>query len=266
MHTPLHFLTIENEGEHLVLKSASTYIRSASDVMRHPALLFYGRRRASSVFSIGLALFFSPGYTECMCSRYTLGKQDTEVFDAGEAALFRARCARLGLTVALSGEVAPSCLAPVLAPSSLDRRPSLFPMQWGFAHPERKLTVINAKTETAQEKELFRESTYTRRCLIPAAGFFEWKKEPDGRKTKTLFTGEGTKLLLGGLYIRASRLPLPVFVILTQPASETVRPVHQRMPLLVAQTLADRFLDSAVPYETLLPLVMDTPVPLKVYG
>ena len=186
-----------------------------------------------------------------MCGRYNLG-QNEGILTAEEREAYLQRAQRMKLTVRLSGDIAPSDIAPVLAPGSLDRAPSLFPMQWGFKHPTRALTVINARAETAAGKDMFSESTYSRRCLIPAAGYYEWKKDDTGRKEKIYFHTNDRRLWLGGLYFRSSHQPVPAFVILTQDAPEQIRDIHARMPLLFKEEDAARWLNADIPYALLL--------------
>lgn len=187
-----------------------------------------------------------------MCSRFTLGDENGNALTKEETELLLGRAKRLGADVKLRGEIRPSDTAPVFAPGSLDLQPSLYPMQWGFAHPARPMTVINARAETALDKDMFMESALTRRCLIPAAGYFEWKKEADGKKTKYLFTKESGRLLLGGLYFRSSKSRLPAFVVLTGDAPGEIAPIHARMPLLIPQENAKAWLDKSVPFEEAL--------------
>ena len=187
-----------------------------------------------------------------MCSRFTLGIQGESVLTDREREAYTARAQRLRLEVKLTGDIAPTDIAPVLAPGSLDRAPSLYPMQWGFRHPTRALSVINARSETAASKDMFSESTFTRRCLIPAAGYYEWKKDESGHKQKYLFRGEGKRVWLGGLYFRSSHSPVPVFIILTQDAPESVREIHARMPLLFREEDAARWLNADIPYTLML--------------
>ena len=73
-----------------------------------------------------------------------------------------------------TGEVFPSDTAAVIA-NSRQLKPSVFPMRWGFERKGGGL-VINARSETAAEKQLFRESAQLRRCLIPASCYFEWER------------------------------------------------------------------------------------------
>ena len=47
-------------------------------------------------------------------------------------------------------------------------------MRWGFSNPYKKGLIINARAETAREKNLFRDSIMNCRCIIPASGFYEW--------------------------------------------------------------------------------------------
>lgn len=186
-----------------------------------------------------------------MCGRYNLGQSDG-ILTEKEREEYLSRAQRMKLTVRLSGDIAPTDIAPVLAPGSLNRAPSLYPMQWGFPHPSRALTVINARAETAADKDMFSESTFSRRCLIPAAGYYEWKKGADGKKQKVYFHTDEKRLWLGGLYIRSSQRPLPAFVILTQDAPEQIRDIHARMPLLFKEEDAARWLNADIPYRLLL--------------
>lgn len=186
-----------------------------------------------------------------MCGRFTLGQGDG-ILTGAEREAYLQRAQRMKLTVRLSGDIAPTDIAPVLAPGSLNREPSLFPMQWGFAHPKRALTVINARAETAPEKDMFEESTYNRRCLIPAAGYYEWTKDESGRKQKVYFHTKERRLWLGGLYFRSSARPVPAFVILTRDAPEEIRDIHARMPLLFKEEDAERWLNPDIPYRLLI--------------
>lgn len=186
-----------------------------------------------------------------MCGRYNLGLNDGILTEA-ERTAYQQRALRMNLTVRLSGDISPSDIAPVLAPGSLNREPSLFPMQWGFPHPSRALTVINARAETAADKDMFSESTFSRRCLIPAAGYYEWKKDASGQKQKVYFHAKERRLWLGGLYFRSSQRPVPAFVILTQEAPEQIRDIHARMPLLFREEDAERWLNADIPYALLL--------------
>ena len=77
-----------------------------------------------------------------------------------------------------TGEVFPSDTAVVIA-KNRQLKPAVFPMRWGFERKGGGL-VINARSETAGEKQLFRESAQLRRCLIPASCNFERERCADG--------------------------------------------------------------------------------------
>ncbi len=109
-------------------------------------------------------------------------------------------------------------------------------MRWGFPGQNGQL-IFNARSETAAEKPLFRESLALRRCVIPAGGFYEW----NSRKEKVRFTGEeGQPLFLAGFYRRFEEENR--FVILTVPANASMAPVHDRMPLVLAPAAAEAWI------------------------
>jgi putative SOS response-associated peptidase YedK len=103
-------------------------------------------------------------------------------------------------------------------------------MRWGFSNPYKKGLIINARSETAREKNLFRDSIMTRRCIIPASGFYEW----DRYKAKFRFTRPGDGLLLMAGFYREEQ-SIPRYTILTAEANESMRPVHDRMPVIIGK-------------------------------
>ena len=101
-------------------------------------------------------------------------------------------------------------------------------MHWGFSNPYKKGLIINARSETAKEKNLFAESIMKRRCLIPASGFYEW----DRYKARFRFTLPGDELmLLAGFYHEEHGIPR--YTMLTTEANGSMRPVHDRMPVMI---------------------------------
>ena len=84
--------------------------------------------------------------------------------------------------------------------------------------------------ETASEKNLFAESVMKRRCVIPASGFYEW----DPYKARFRFTlPEGDLMLLAGFYHEEEGVPR--YTILTTEANESMKPVHDRMPVIIGR-------------------------------
>lgn len=98
---------------------------------------------------------------------------------------------------------------------------------WGIVGYDKKL-IINAKSESVADKTLFADSFMARRCILPAAGFYEWDKA----KTKYEFKREDTgSIYLAGLYDLSDNKDS--FVILTTSANESMKPVHDRMPVII---------------------------------
>ena len=189
-----------------------------------------------------------------MCGRYQLdpereGEQLLE--QIAEAARL---AARLGTDLHTSGEIRPTDVAPVLAPSAVQRRIGTFPMQWGFLHPHKGMLVFNTRSETAAEKDLFCTSIDERRCLIPASCYFEWYKTEENRKDRYAFYAQDRKpLYLAGLYVRPSdRRMLPCFSILTRDAAPNIKALHPRMPVLVPYERAEEWLSKDTDFNRMI--------------
>ena len=149
-----------------------------------------------------------------------------------------------------TGEVFPSDTAAVIA-NNRQLKPTVFPMRWGFERRGGGL-VINARSETAAEKQLFRESAQLRRCLIPASCYFEWERRTDG-KVKYAIRPKGKELLyLGGLYTKPEPGALPRFTILTRKAADGISFIHDRMPVIVPKEKKDYWLSQQMTLDELL--------------
>lgn len=123
-------------------------------------------------------------------------------------------------------------------------------LQWGLVPAwagdesiSRKL--INARSETAAVKPAFREAFSRRRLLIPASGFYEWRREGRAGQPYYIRLKSGRPFLLGGLWEsrRRGESALESCAILTTPANSLVAPLHDRMPLIIAAGEAGRWLD-----------------------
>jgi len=123
-------------------------------------------------------------------------------------------------------------------------------MRWGFARFDGKGKVINARSETALEKNMFRAPMMTNpglpqtgRCLIPASGYFEWEtREKQKIKYKLRPAKEGL-FTFAGLYRSEVGQDTPVFVILTAPASGGISFIHDRMPLILTPEQREAWLN-----------------------
>lgn len=136
-------------------------------------------------------------------------------------------------------------------------------LTWGFPSYDGKL-LINARAETAAIKPTFKGAMKSRRCLIPAKGFFEWQRE-DGRKTKKryrIFGKNGDVLMMAGLYNEAGK-----FVILTEPPNDVVAPIHDRMPVVMPNhEMQELWLHEDSLAEVLLDMRPDVPMKASAGG
>lgn len=132
-------------------------------------------------------------------------------------------------------DIRPTDLAPVIAPDR-NGKPAVFPMQWGY---NARSLLINARVETAAEKPTFREDWIRHRCIIPASGYYEWEhltasdSKPKTGDKYAIHPTHSTMTWLCGLYrIEAG---LPHFVVLTREPADSIRFIHDRMPLLLPE-------------------------------
>lgn len=107
---------------------------------------------------------------------------------------------------------------------------------WGLTSRDNKL-IINARAESVLDKPMFSDSFSNRRCLLPAAGFYEWDKA----KTKFIFKRpDGKPMYLAGFYdLSAGK---DSFVILTTSPNSSMEPVHDRMPVMIEAANAQDYL------------------------
>lgn len=189
-----------------------------------------------------------------MCGRYYLERQFGSLSLADDLKHALRISERLSADMKTEGEIRPTDVAPVIAPSRGARIPAAFPMQWGFIHPRRGMLVFNTRSETAAEKAMFADSINDRRCLIPASCYYEWKKTEDGRKERYSFRAEDREpLLLAGLYVPApSERGLPCFTVLTRDADRSIRALHPRMPVLVPAGRAEEWLEKSTDFNGMI--------------
>ncbi len=105
--------------------------------------------------------------------------------------------------------------------------------------------MINARSETAPEKPSFRNAFKKRRLLIPASGFYEWKKEQDGKQPYYVCREDGNPFAFAGLWERWDKgdKPLETCTILTTEPNALLAPIHNRMPVILSPASFDHWLD-----------------------
>ncbi len=138
--------------------------------------------------------------------------------------------------------IAPSqqILAFRFLPESGKREPAF--LKWGLVpfwsdDPAIGNRMINARAETAHKKPSFRDAFKKRRILIPASGFYEWKKSNGGKQPYFICRKDGRPFSLAGLWERWNKgeEPLETCTILTTEPNELVAPLHNRMPVIISR-------------------------------
>jgi putative SOS response-associated peptidase YedK len=213
-----------------------------------------------------------------MCGRYTLTKQDSLVDDL-EAALGES----------VQGEwwkprfnVAPTQPAPVVLAGpatakefshkvkvesaeraepigeSAPMRRTIELMRWGLLPfwagrtGSKPPLMINARVETIREKAVYRDALAHKRCLVPADGFFEWKRDGAGKNATKLpmyiHPEPRRTIAFAGLWarMRTDAGLVTSFTIVTGPPNTLVSSIHDRMPIVLDPSAWDAWLDPTV--------------------
>jgi putative SOS response-associated peptidase YedK len=180
-----------------------------------------------------------------MCGRFTLRLTSREI---------AAACGLVaGPDLAPRFNVAPSQEVLAVRKARSGREP--IRARWGFrlaGGPSASRIVVNVRSETAAEKPTFREAFRLRRCVLPTDGFYEWTRGADGRPRQAWHFRRqgGGALLFAALWNEADEEdPLATVVPLTTGPNGVMRPVHDRMPVILAPDDLERWLDPAQPGE-----------------
>jgi len=140
--------------------------------------------------------------------------------------------------------------------------------RWGFVPSWCKelsdgYKMINARAETVAEKPSFREAFGHQRCLVVADGFYEWKNEGGKKRPFYIHRRDGMPFGMAGLFNRWTSPEgeqVCTSTIITTGANETLRPIHDRMPVIMPAAKAGLWLDPSVHgTEKLLPVLRPCP-------
>ena len=146
------------------------------------------------------------------------------------------RCQTSSDNILRVGDIRPGERTPAIIMGR--SKPLVVPMTWGIQG--KSGLIINARKETIWEKPSFRHWIQNRRCLLPASCFYEW----DSEKHKATLSGKDDEMLfLAGVY--QAEPEGGRFVIITAPADETVRPIHDRMPVRIPKSMISAWLSDA---------------------
>lgn len=207
-------------------------------------------------------------YHQRMCGRYFLDASLDEI----EAMLGPLAGAA---PLKASFNIRPEQSIPVLRNNALNQ-PRLDLLRWGLVPswskgPDRRFSMINARAETVAEKPAYRAPLRYRRCLIPASGFYEWR--PTGRGKKQPFVirrADRSLLMFAGLWehwMGTDGSELESCSIIVTGANAALKPIHERMPVILEKPSLAYWLDRGHQHtDDLLPLLRPCdPQELEVY-
>lgn len=193
-------------------------------------------------------------YNTHMCGRYG--------FIPGSKDQFKKRfdIASVDFELKTHYNVTPGQTMPVITRKSPNKAEE---MKWGLVpfwakDPKIGYQMINARAETVATKPSFRRSFMKQRCLVPASGFFEWKKT-DGMKQPYFIKLKNNELFsFAGLYDvwkDAESRELKTYTIITTEPNTVLSPIHNRMPVVLTETEEDTWLNKTTSINELTKLL-----------
>lgn len=164
-----------------------------------------------------------------MCGRYYIDENTAKgieyIIKKVEAELARESRASVSLEAM---DVFPSQTAPIINAEKEDICCSA--KKWGFPGIQGKGVIFNARSESAMDKKMFCSCVESRRIIVPATRFYEWDKKKNKYK---FYRKDKSVLYMAGIYNRYQEEDR--FVILTTGANDSMKPVHDRMPLILEE-------------------------------
>ena len=177
-----------------------------------------------------------------MCGRYRLGR--------GREAFKKYFGTDDDLDWSPRYNIAPTQLVPTLRQHAHEPRRILSSMRWGLVPSWAKdisigAKMINARAETAVEKPSFREALQRRRCLIPADGFFEWKRFGKSSQPYCFTLTDDSVFAFAGIWDRWTGTAglMETCSIITTTSNEVTAEVHDRMPVILKRDNYHLWLD-----------------------
>jgi len=148
--------------------------------------------------------------------------------------------------------IAPSQDVPVIVRN--EDRNELRSMHWGLVpswsqDPSMGQRMINARSETLLEKPSFKQLVSMRRCLVPADGFYEWRREGNHKVPMWIHLKKREPFAFAGLWDcwrdPAGDKELYSFTIITTEANALLRPIHNRMPVIYDKEMGRQWLEES---------------------
>ncbi len=186
-------------------------------------------------------------YYEYMCGRYTYYSSEDILKSYG---LFESENSQIKLAFDTPNNfnVSPGQVMPVIVRGEQEHRIEF--MEWGLIpfwakSKDKAMKLINAKEETLLEKPTWKKLVQTRRCVIPARGFYEWKTL-DGKKLPYYITPKSGMFSFAGLYdtyLNDKGADVMTYVIVTTKPNREMSEVHERMPAFLSKQQMDAWLE-----------------------
>jgi putative SOS response-associated peptidase YedK len=146
--------------------------------------------------------------------------------------------------------IAPAQENVVIAPDGTNQLQAVA-MKWGnfvsFDPTSRPTFLINARSETALQKRTFSKAMRERRCLVVADGFYEWQRDEKGRSRQAYYFQRrgGEAYTMAGLRWEAQDDQPARYIVLTTAPNALLEPIHDRMPVILTEDAAKRWIDPA---------------------
>lgn len=161
--------------------------------------------------------------------------------------------------------IAPSQQVPTLIRANNGNR--LGTLKWGLIpfwakDPSISNKLINARSETADEKASFKHALKKRRCLILSDGFYEWKRSKNQKTPMRIQVNSGQPFAMAGLWEQWKDEDKAVYTctILTTEANEMMEDIHNRMPVIISKEAQTNWLDPSIDdYETIREMMRPYP-------
>ena len=202
-----------------------------------------------------------------MCGRSSITKTEKELEERFNASFYSDDIEQYNPLP--NYNVAPSHIMPVITNHD---RAHFSAMRWGFipnwaADPKIGYKMINARIETLFEKSSFKKAITTRRCIIPADGFYEWKKSTasNGKQTKQPYriqAKDQSIFSMAGIWDRwqdPQGQTVLSFAVITQPANLAMQDIHDRMPAILTKTQEEHWLSNELPAKDLVDMISPYP-------
>jgi putative SOS response-associated peptidase YedK len=178
-----------------------------------------------------------------MCGRFTLHTPAAQVKEAFHH--------NSGLELKPRYNIAPSQDIPIVRDT--DTGNEMVMARWGLIpswskESKTKYSTINARIESVAEKPTYRTPFKRQRCLIPADGFYEWKVVNGHKIPHHIRMRDSRIFAFAGLWDRweGDHETLDSCSIIVMPSNEVMKPIHERMPAIIAPAHYDLWLDSRV--------------------